>query len=170
MFDRDGRVMVENRSSFTISIVREHTTDLGRTIRVLSEVAGLDPKAVQAEMDRHRHDPIYQRVVIVDDASLSQVAAVLARRLDTELPDVVVEEVPTRWYPTNELAAHLIGYVGEASESQLAGGALPTGAIVGQSGLEKVYNAMLMGEDGARRVVVNSVGVRSGRWSRCRRP
>src|SRR4029079_9572431 len=33
-----------------------------------------------------------------------------------------------------------------------------SGDIVGQSGLEKVYNAMLMGEDGARRVVVNSVG------------
>src|SRR4029450_10407919 len=39
MFDREGRVMVENRSSFTISIVREHTKDLGHTIRVLSEVA-----------------------------------------------------------------------------------------------------------------------------------
>jgi penicillin-binding protein 2 len=83
---------------------------------------------------------------------------VLARRLDTELPDVVVEEVPTRQYPTDEMAAHLIGYVGEASESQVTDGSLQSGAIVGQSGIEKVYNALLMGEDGARHVVVNSVG------------
>ena len=44
MRDRNGELLVENRSSFTISIVREHTKDLDRTIRVLSEVAGLDQK------------------------------------------------------------------------------------------------------------------------------
>src|SRR5215203_3892794 len=36
LLDRNGEVLVENRSSFTISIVREHTTDLDRTIRQLS--------------------------------------------------------------------------------------------------------------------------------------
>jgi cell division protein FtsI/penicillin-binding protein 2 len=35
---------------------------------------------------------------------------------------------------------------------------LKSGDIVGQSGIEKVYNAQLMGDDGAKRVVVNSVG------------
>src|SRR6476469_992342 len=53
MFDRTGRVLVENRSSFTISIVREHTKDLDRTVRVLSEVAGLDPKYVHDIVKRH---------------------------------------------------------------------------------------------------------------------
>ena len=50
MLDRNGAVLVENRSSFTISIVREQTTDLDRTIRTLSDVAGLDPKHVQDVM------------------------------------------------------------------------------------------------------------------------
>jgi penicillin-binding protein 2 len=48
LYDRDGRVLVENRSSFAISIVREHTKDLNRTISVLSEVAGLDAKHFHA--------------------------------------------------------------------------------------------------------------------------
>ena len=94
----------------------------------------------------------------MEDATLAQVAAVLARRMDTELPDVRVDEVPTRRYPTNEMAAHLIGYVGEASETQMNADGLQSGAIVGQSGIEKIYNKLLMGEDGARHVVVNSVG------------
>ena len=158
MFDRNGRVLVENRSSFTISIVREHTTDLGRTIRVLSQVAGLDERYAHDLVNRHRREPTYQPIVVVDDASLAQVAAVLARRLDSEIPDVVVEEVPTRRYPTEDLAAHLFGYVGEASETQVSGDGLQSGAIVGQAGIEKIYNKILMGEDGARRVVVNSVG------------
>ena len=86
MLDRNGAVLVENRSSFTISIVREHTKDLDRTVRVLSEVAGLDPKYVQDIVNRHRREPTYRPIVIVDDASLAQVAAVLARRLEPSCP------------------------------------------------------------------------------------
>ena len=157
LFDRDSKVLVENRNSFTISIVREHTTDLDRTVRLLSAVAGLDARQVMQIVSRHRGEPAYRPIVVVDDASLAQVAAVTARRLDFELPDVVVEEVPTRQYPTDALAAHLFGYVGEANDAQVTGG-LSSGSIVGQSGIEKLYNAMLMGEDGAKRVVVNSVG------------
>jgi penicillin-binding protein 2 len=157
LFDRNGKVLVENRHSFTISIVREHTKDLDRTVRLLAAVAGVDPLQVKQIVDRHRSEPAYRPIVIIDDASLAQVAAITARRLDFELPDVVVEEVPTRQYPTDALAAHLFGYVGEASDAQIGDG-ITTGAIVGQSGIERVYNKLLMGEDGAKRVVVNSVG------------
>ena len=158
VFDRDDKVLVENRHSFGISIVREHTRDLNRTIRMLSEVLDIDEAHIRDIVERHRREPSYRPITIVQDATLAQVAAVTARRLDTELPDVVVEPVPTRRYPET-LAAHLFGYVGEVSDSQLAGGeGLNSGDIVGQSGIEKVYNAVLMGEDGAKRVVVNSVG------------
>ena len=95
---------------------------------------------------------------MVQDASLAQVAAVTARRLDFELPDVVVQQVPTRRYPAQALGAHLLGYVGEASEQQMGDVGVPSGTVIGQSGLERTYNKVLMGEDGARRVVVNSVG------------
>jgi penicillin-binding protein 2 len=157
LFDRNGKILVENRHSFTISIVREHARDLDRTIRLLSAVAGLDPKQVKQTVDRHRGEPSYRPILIVEDASLSQVAAITARRLDFELPDVVVEEVPTRQYPADALAGHLFGYVGEANDAQIGDG-ITSGQIVGQSGIEKVYNKLLMGEDGARHVVVNSMG------------
>jgi penicillin-binding protein 2 len=157
LYDRNGQVLVENRHSFTISIVREHTKDLDRTVRLLSEVAGLNPADVATVVARHRGEPTYRPIVVVEDASLAQVAAITARRLEFELPDVVVEEVPTRQYPT--FAAHLFGYVGEVSDTMVASdGTLKSGDIVGQSGLEKTYNALLKGEDGAKRVVVNSLG------------
>ena len=62
-------------------------------------------------------------------------------------------------YPET-LAAHLFGYVGEVSDAHVSATATARRAATssGQSGIEKVYNAQLMGEDGARRVVVNSVG------------
>ena len=158
VFDRDGRVMVENRHSYSISIVREHTKNLDHTIRTLATVVGLDEAGVRTIVDRHRREPTYRPITIIQDASLAQVAAVVAHRLDSELPDVVVEQVPTRRYP-DMIGAHLFGYVGEVSDAQVAeNDALKSGDIVGQAGVEKVYNALLKGEDGAKRVVVNSVG------------
>jgi len=158
VFDREGRVLVENRQSYSISIVREHTKDLGRTIRVLASVLELDESGVRTIVERHRREPTYRPITIIQNASLAQVAAVTARRLDFELPDVVVEPTPTRRYPET-LGAHLFGYVGEVSDAQIAEDvSLKSGDITGQSGIEKIYNEFLMGEDGARRVVVNSVG------------
>lgn len=158
LFDRDGRVLVENRHSYSISIVREQTKDLDRTVRLLAQVLGLEEGSVREIVERHRREPSYRPITIVQDASLAQVAAVTARRLASELPDIVVQQVPTRQYPET-LAAHLFGYVGEVSDTQVAGAAdLKSGDIIGQSGVEKVYNALLMGEDGAKRVVVNSTG------------
>src|SRR5262245_34237579 len=96
LFDRDGVVLVENRHSYSISILREHTKDINRTIRLLASVLGIDEARVREIVDRHRREPSYHPITVVQDATLAQVAAVTARRLDFELPDVVVEEVPTR--------------------------------------------------------------------------
>jgi len=156
VFDRDLKALVVNRQSFSISIVREHTKDMNKAIRNLSAVLHLDEAGVRAIVDRHKREPSYRPITIVQDATSAQVASVLARKL--ELPEIDVEPVPTRQYP-EKVAAHLFGYVGEVNDAQVNDSeGLKSGDIVGQSGLEKVYNAMLMGEDGTRRVVVNSVG------------
>ncbi|MEO7158441.1 MAG: penicillin-binding protein 2 [Vicinamibacterales bacterium] len=158
VYDRNGKLLVENRNSFNISIVREHTKDLDRTVRVLAQVAGVDEKAVREVVDKHRREPSYRPIVVIQDATLAQVAGVTARRLDFELPDVIVQEVPTRQY-LDQMAAHVFGYVSEANDKDVAEDeSLRSGDIVGQSGLEKIYNDLLMGTDGAKRVVVNSVG------------
>jgi penicillin-binding protein 2 len=158
VFDRNQRVLVVNRRSYSISIMREQSKDLNRTISMLATVLGLDEASIRQIVDRHRREPTYRPITIVQDATLAQVAAIRARRLDFELPDIVVEQVPTRQYP-DAMAAHVFGYVGEVSDAQVTSSeSLKSGDIVGQAGIEKVYNEMLMGEDGARRVVVNSVG------------
>src|SRR5436309_5969775 len=45
--DRDGRVLVENRPSFSISITREHSKDLNRTTRMLAAVLGYEESTVR---------------------------------------------------------------------------------------------------------------------------
>src|SRR5213594_3981240 len=133
VLDRDRQILVENRQSYSISIVREHTKDLNRTIRLLAAVLGVDEAGVRTIVDRHRREPTYRPITIVQDATLAQVAAVTARRLDFELPGVVVEQVPTRRYPET-MGAHLFGYVGEVNDAQVAvDSSLKSGDIVGQS-------------------------------------
>jgi penicillin-binding protein 2 len=158
IFDRTEQVLVENRDSFVISLVREHSRTLDRTIDVLARVAGVDQSVVRDAIRRHRSEPLYRPIPIVEDATLAQVAAVSAHRFDNELPDVLIERVPARRYPADAMAAHAFGYVSEATEAQVAKDGLHAGDIVGQAGFEKIYNGLLMGVDGARRVVVNSVG------------
>src|SRR6185436_19029807 len=67
-------------------------------------------------------------------------------------------QVPTRRYP-DTTGAHLFGYVGEVSDTQVANDSnLKSGDLMGQAGIERVYNSYLVGDDGAKRVVVNSTG------------
>ena len=159
LFDRNDRVLVENRHSLNISLVRERVSDLTETLRRLSEVVAVNESELWRVLERQQNEPLYRPVVLVPDATLSQVSAVSARSL--ELPGVVVEQSPARYYPTDHLAAHSFGYVGEVTATQLSLDAFndtQTGDIVGQAGLEQIYNQLLMGVDGSRHVVVNSQG------------
>ncbi len=159
LFDRHGQVLVENRYSFTIALVREQTANLDDTIRTLAAATGIDEDSIREVVRRRRREPSYRPIGIVEDASLAQVAAVTARKY--ELPGVIVQQVPTRQYPSDDIAAHLFGYVGEVTDAQLRRAGyegLQSGAIVGQAGIEQTYNALLMGKDGSRYVVVNSLG------------
>jgi penicillin-binding protein 2 len=158
MFDRHNKLLVENREAFTISILREHSGNLDRTIRLLAGATGVTEQDIRETIRRHRGEPSYRPIVVIDDVTLAQVSAVLARRLDEELPGVVVESVPTRSYPAVGLGAHVLGYVGEVGEAQMEAEGLRSGSVVGQSGVERAYNTLLMGRDGERRVMVNSVG------------
>src|SRR5205809_5407409 len=62
VFDRSGRVLVENRHSYSVSIVREHTTDLNRTIRLLAGVLNVDEAEVRAVVNRHKSEPTYRPI------------------------------------------------------------------------------------------------------------
>ena len=65
IYDRTGKLLVENRNSFNISIDRERTKDLDHTIHVLSQVIGLNEKTVREIVDKHRREPSYRPIVVV---------------------------------------------------------------------------------------------------------
>jgi penicillin-binding protein 2 len=160
LFDRNGRVLVENTNSFTIAIVREQTKHLDETVTRLAAITGVDEAHMRDIVQKRRREPAFRPIAVIEHATFAQVAAVTAHRL--EMPEIEVQQVPTRSYPSG-FASHLFGYVGEVDAAQLAASEagpapLQPGAIVGKAGLEKEYNAELMGVDGNKFVAVNSVG------------
>jgi penicillin-binding protein 2 len=183
VFDRDGQILVENRYALNISIVRDpRRRDLDATVQLLADLTRTKPEAIRDALARSQGVPSYRPVVVIRDATMAQVQAVLAHRY--ELPAVVVEQAGVREYPAGTTAAHVLGYVGEVSELQLAAqrraraheesgesdaeasasvdGAervdLRLGDVIGQAGLERQYNQLLTGRRGTRLVLVNSLG------------
>ncbi len=163
LFDRDGRVLVENRNIYNIALVREQTRDLDTTLRVLAQAIGADEAQLRDTVARRRREPSYRPIVLVENATQEQVIAITARKW--ELPGIIYQEVPSRRYPGSDMAAHVFGYVGEVTEAQLQRAdykGVEPGTLVGQSGAEEAYNALLMGTEGTRTEVVNSVGRKMG--------
>ena len=95
--DRDGRVLVDNRYTFNVSLIREQIADIDRSLQLLAQVTGVSAEALRAAVDAQRRVPPFRPIVVVRDASLAQVAAVQARAI--ELPGVIVEHDPARHYP-----------------------------------------------------------------------
>jgi penicillin-binding protein 2 len=159
LFDRFGKVLVENQNTMNIALVREQSGNIDETLRLLAEATGADEAEMRETVNRRLREPSYRPIVLIENASIAQVAAVGARAL--ELPGIMRDPVPARQYPQATMAAHLFGYVSEASEGDLARaeyeGAEP-GSMVGKAGVEQWYNKLLMGVDGDREVVVNSRG------------
>jgi penicillin-binding protein 2 len=157
LLDRSGHLLVGNRPSFNVVLTPEHADDLDRVIGRLSTTLGVGEATIRERLARRQP---YRPVVVKTDASLADVAALEARRL--ELPEVSVDVVPLRSYPLAAAAAHALGRVGEITERQLQQPELrdlPPGSLVGQAGIEARYNQQLMGKDGYRRVIVNSRGL-----------
>jgi penicillin-binding protein 2 len=159
LFDRNGKILVENQSMFNIALLREQTRDIDKTLHILATATGVDEATLKETVNRKRREPSYRPIVLIENASFEQLAAFMARQW--ELPGIIRQQVPTRKYPPEALAAHLFGYVGEVTEAQLTRpeykGA-EAGAFVGQAGVEQAFNQYLMGADGDRFVVVNSLG------------
>src|SRR5215203_3713726 len=163
LFDRNGKVLVDNQSTFNIALVREQTKDIEQTLHTLALATGADEVVMRETVNRRRREPSYRPIVLIENAAREQWFAVAARNL----PGIIYQAVPTRKYPSSELAAHVFGYVGEVTDTQLTSDeyrGAEAGAVVGHAGVEKAFNRYLMGKDGTKEVIVNSLGREIDVW------
>lgn len=165
MLDRDGRVLVDNRPSFSVLLLRDDPALVEKNLPKVAEGLGLSIDDLHDQLSTTRNLPKFQPIVIKPEATEADIAYIESHRAD--VPVLEMLSVSRRRYIPGGFLSHATGYVGEVSEQQIeaSNGKLRPGDFAGKSGIERQYNDILMGTDGMRRVIVNSVGKEMGHLS-----
>jgi penicillin-binding protein 2 len=158
IFDRKRRLLVENVPSYNLMLDRSRSGRLDRSLEFAARVLGRPQEELQALMAGYAAIPEFKPVLVAENLTLSEVARFGVEGL--EYPEFEVEVQHLRLYRHREQTAHLLGYLGEASQEEIdaSNGAYEPGDMIGKKGIEQTYDALLRGEDGEREVVVDSRG------------
>ncbi len=165
--DRLGRLLADNQPSFDVvfrpmpaeSITRARTvvrSDWIQRVAALVEDDTLGVRRRVAEANRTGQTAVLRR-----NAPYAVMAAVEEMRPD--LPGIDVAVAPIRRYPEGTMAAQLLGYAGEINDQELdqrQAAGYRMGDLIGKTGVERKYEEVLRGQDGAEFVVVNAMGKR----------
>jgi penicillin-binding protein 2 len=163
IFDREGRLLVDNYPSVTCYILREQVKDVDADLPMIARGLDLTVDQIQSTLHHYQSAPKYQPIPLKQDITPDEEAFIEAHR--NELPELETIDEQRRLYPKEGFAAHLIGYVGEVSEEMLNDpryAFYSPGDVVGRSGIEQTYDSILRGVDGSRDVIVNSHGKEVG--------
>ena len=163
----DGRELVVNRAALALTADRQLLVDdaggprdarAERTVRRLAELLDVDEATLLARIADVRYSPFRPVPIAVD----VDPEAVLTVRQNQELfVGISAETIPVRDYPEGDLAAHLVGYLGQISREELGEPAYADyrgGDLIGRGGLEQAYEPDLRGRGGQEVYVVNRRG------------
>ena len=176
--DREGQVLVDSEPACVLTIDPFDRTlrkpgVLSATLARLAPAVGAE-ESVMADIVKRERDRSYLPVVLVRQLDQSVVAYVEEHR--ERFPGVAIAAEPRRRYPHGKLAAHLLGYVGEITEEEIAGSQAAAeqarinepapriyrlGDVVGREGIERDFESRLGGMNGVRLVEVNALGRRA---------
>ena len=155
-FDRNGQLLVTNRPGFTVSLLPLTEPISPEVIQRVSRLLNVPVEEIQRRIDIHySFDPIR----IKQDVTPDIVSIIEEQKNDYR--GVIIEVQPIRNYILKQEGAHTFGYVSEISEYELETKkdlGYKSGDIIGQFGLERVYDKYLRGENGGEQVEVDVAG------------
>jgi len=161
ILDRKGRVLVDNRPSYDLYVIPEEIQDRSQLLDRLSRFGDLDLKHAERILDKAGRGYPFKPVCLRRGISRDELAKIETHRFD--LPGVMIKVRPERHYSFEGLASHVLGYLGEISEEQLRGGQFrnnKSGDLIGKTGVERKWQALLNGVRGGEQVEVDAAGRR----------
>jgi penicillin-binding protein 2 len=156
ILDRTGLELVTNRPTMAVVVEPSAKNDeklLGR----LSTVLNMPVADIKERASSVRQAPLAMRTVAID---VPMAAVSYISEHEAEFPGVEVRTQAVRKYPQGALAAHVLGYAGEVSQSELEATDSPYqyGDIVGKAGAEKSFEEVLQGDRGRQLIEVDARG------------
>jgi penicillin-binding protein 2 len=164
VIDRYGRAIVENKAG---TVVRIWPSDLPKKgayaeLKRLAGILQVPLGDITTQIDKHRGDPLAP-VTVKEDISDAETRYLYERK--SEFPGLVITDTSLRTYPYGDLAAQVLGHVGEISPEQLKElRGYRAGDRIGQGGIEASYDKFLRGKPGQSQVRVDSLGRTTGRF------
>lgn len=156
ILDRDGRVIVDNKASYSLLLNRDQIKP--DHLPAIAEALQINYAELAAKVRRMSSRP---QIIIKDQLSRDEMAWVESHQDANTYPEMQVVRAWRRQYPQDGFAAHVTGYVGEISETELDAPQFidyHQGDIIGKDGLERQYDSTLRGIDGQQRVLVDNMG------------
>lgn len=158
IYDRKGRPLVTNRPSFAVAVLPLELSDPATVLPRLARMLDMTPEAIRARTEANRARP-FEPVRVKRDVGTHVVAMIEENRLD--LPGVIILAEPVRHYLHAKMTAHIMGYLGEIDEAELAARrseGYKLGDLIGKAGVERAYESILRGTDGRLRMEVDALG------------
>lgn len=156
IYDRNGILLANSVPSFNLYVELSDVPDREVLIERLVELLSLDQSELTKTVEAHVGET---PIRLKKGVSLKEAAIIESHRLD--LPGVAIRPEFQRNNPEGAYAAHVLGYVGIASEEQLAREEfqrLPAGSVIGQYGVERIYERSLRGRAGRKLIEVDALG------------
>jgi len=163
VYDRLGRIIIDNRPSFTASIVMSEMKE-DTTIANLAALVGLDTADVRRRLKRNLVSR-YQPTPIKRDLRFRQVAVIEEQA--GLYPGVTIQMEDVRRFNDSLGAECFTGYVGEVSQEDLSRQSRADyrlGSMIGKKGLEKQYDELIRGREGTAYIEVTASGRSLGRY------
>lgn len=160
IYDRNGRILADNKTSFSLAIVPERTDDLDALLHSIVEILTLTPQhlgRIRNALDKPRRPD--SAVVVLEALSEKQVAMLAVNR--HRLRGVEVTSQLIRSYPMGELAAHAVGSVRRLTKEDLrtVEPVQYSGSqFIGKRGVEAFYEKSLHGKVGYQKVETDAYG------------
>ncbi|MCW6048539.1 penicillin-binding protein 2 [Microcoleus sp. A2-C5] len=154
--DRKGKLLAGNNLARSVYLwPKEQTPEQWKvTADKLSPLLKIPAKEILEKLKKV--DPLSYRPVRIKQAMPPEVFVPLAEQVG-QMRGVEVRPEANRYYPEGSLAAHVLGYIGEATAEDLkAHPEYPMGMIVGQMGIEASSNKEIAGVWGDRLIEVNA--------------
>ncbi len=158
IFDRTGAIIADNVPGYALSVLPAKRDSLQARLGRLAPFIGLTPERIAQLLAKQAATPTLP-LVVSTDLNFDQVSAIEERR--DLFPTVIVDMRPKRRYVQGPAVGHLVGYVAEISERELASKEFEDydqGQLVGKAGLEREYERQLAGSPGYRYVKVDARG------------
>lgn len=157
--DREGRVLATSRPAFRVQVIPSELQNREETFDALGAMLDIDRDEIAEDVGDPRGRRRFQPVII--DGDLGEEERARIETLRFALPGVVTDMQPRRLYVENELAAHLLGTIGEIGTKQLSTRSFADysqGEVIGLSGIEAGMEHSLRGHAGGRNVIVDVAG------------